>query len=671
MMTFLAPVGFVAGLSLIGIILLHMRRQVPATRSVPSLRFWTPAKRDDLERTKLRKPPLSWLLLLQLLAALALTIALARPVSSGILGEFGGHTDPRHQIAILDGSTSMQALIALGTDQTRFTAARGKVVDLLDSWQPGDITTVLVAGSQIQTYTATDQQQANTLRHFFGKLAPPGGRADMNAALRLAGDLVLPDRANQITMITDGAVTVDPAIAAGISAPISLDDVGTGSETTNDAITDISARTDPTQRDHLRLAFTVSHFSDASATVPYTVQSDGNDLANSTVTLGPDESRQIELSIPADASAVNVSIPQQDILLADNSASLQLQRDALSQLNVMLVTDNPGDVQRALDAIPGTHVDTFPGSTPGLKAVSAGYDLAVFEGITPAADDLPSIPMVLFQPPPLGDTFAIDGSMSAPTIDKVDAGASILNGVDLAGVTFSDVPTYTLPAGATEIVGGLAADGTSGPLIWQGTLGGESYVATSFTTQSSNIGDRVAFPILMARTVQSLTKAQIPGALALGDPLVYSPSGDVVSLKIDTPSRGSETIAIPTSGASALDRTITFTDTSDSGVYTIHELAADGSTLRQGSFVVNAGQRQESNLQPNPSLASSISQASASSGTTGSGAADHSDLWPLLVAGALAAIVLEWLLVARRGGRRPSFEAPAATTTPGAEGGRS
>ncbi|HWK80677.1 MAG TPA: vWA domain-containing protein [Thermomicrobiales bacterium] len=676
----LAPLGLLAGLSLAVIVLLHMRRQVPATRRVSSLRFWTPASRDDLERSRLRKPPFSWMLLLQLLAAAAITIALARPFTDGVLGAFASRTDPRHDIVILDGSTSMQAVTGLNATRTRFDDARATVIGLLDEWQPGDITTLLVVGTSTRTFSAANQQQADDLRARLRTMTVPGGRADINAALRLAGNLTLPDRDNRITLVTDGAIAVDPAIVGAIRAPVTLDLVGGNGDTTNDAITAISSRADTSGSGNVLVAFTVSHFADAAATVPYTVTSDGKEIVTDVVTLGPNESRQITVSVPGDTPAISVAISQRDILQADNAATLHLERDALSQLAIMLVADNPGSLQRALAVIPGVRVDVYPGNTPGLAALSAGYDLAVFQGVSPTPGDLPAIPMLFFQPQPLDGTFGIQGALTAPTIDTIDAGSPVLADVDLAGVTFASVPAYALTPGANAAdtpqvlvsgVGGsnaatagtpVAASAGGGPLLWQGRLNDQPYIAAAFTPDGSNIAQRVAFPILVANAVSSLTVDQIPAALSLGDPLTYRPSAGATSIAIDPPLGVTETLAIPAATGNAPDdataRQVTFLDTSQTGTYRVRELASDGTTLREGAFVVNAGQIQESNLRPNPDLASALA-ASSPQGTSAGVASGKTEIWSLVAAVALALIVLEWIVALRRAGRRPK---PAAET---------
>jgi hypothetical protein len=667
----LAPIGLLAGISLGVIVLLHMRRQVPGTRRVSSLRFWAPATRDDLERSRLRRPPFSWLLLLQLLAAAALTIALARPFTNSVLSAFAGRTDPRHEIVILDGSTSMQAVIDLTGTETRFDQARARASAILDDWQPGDITTLIVVGTTTQTFTAANQQQADALRSRLRKLAVPGGRANINSALRLAGNLVLQDRSNRITLLTDGAVAVDPAIVGSLGAPVTLERIAGRGDLANNAITAISSRSDPARPGDLLVAFTLSHFADEAASVPYSMNADGKEIANDVITLGPDESRQVTISVPGDTPAVTVSIAQRDVLQSDNTAAIHLERDALSQRAIMLVSDNPGSLQRALEVVPGARVDLYPAGTPGLAALSRGYDLAVFSGVSPSADDLPAIPMLFFQPQPIEGVFGIQGAVGAPAIDTVDAGSPVLADVDLAGVTFGTVPVYTFPAASDTarpqvLVGGAGqapgtgdagtpvATGTATPLLWQGTLNDQPYLAAAFVPDDSNIAQRVAFPILVANAVSSLTVDQIPAALSLGDPLTYRPSAGAESLAVDLPNGTAMTLPVPASSGGdggTISRQVTFLNTNQTGTYRIQELAADGSAVRQGAFVVNAGQLQESNLRPNPDLADAL--AAATSPSVAAQVAGHqAEIWTLAAALAMVLIAVEWVVALRRAPRR-------------------
>ena len=84
-MSFLAPLGLAALIGVPLIILFHMRHFTPIERPVPTLRFWLAAEPTRTDDSRFRLPPLSLLLVLQLLAVGLLGLALARPAVSDAL----------------------------------------------------------------------------------------------------------------------------------------------------------------------------------------------------------------------------------------------------------------------------------------------------------------------------------------------------------------------------------------------------------------------------------------------------------------------------------------------------------------------------------------------------------------------------------------------------------
>ena len=121
----LAPMGLVALVGVIAIIVAHMRRQVPPSVTLPSLRFWTAAPVQPADRRRLRRPPLTWPLALQVVAAALLALALARPALPSLPGLATERTEPQHTIVLLDGSTSMLAVPAEGAG-TKWDEARAE-----------------------------------------------------------------------------------------------------------------------------------------------------------------------------------------------------------------------------------------------------------------------------------------------------------------------------------------------------------------------------------------------------------------------------------------------------------------------------------------------------------------------------------------------------------------
>lgn len=639
---FLAPAGLIALVAAAIVIVIHMRRRTPPVRTLPSIRFWPVAPEDHAERSRLRRPPLTLPLILQVLAATLIALALARPVVDGVAGLAGQRSAPEHAIVILDGSTSMRAVEGPGSETSRWELAIRDLDRHFNAWQPGDVTTVIVTGGRLQSFSGSTARQVDDIRAMFTKMAPPGGRADIDAALTLAADLLLPDRANRLVVITDGAVHANPAVAAAVRAPIELRPVGEpGRAAPNLAVTSIGARALPGRNDQQRLAFTLASFGDEAVRAPYTVQADGVDVVTETLDLAPGASRSVEVNLPPGATNASVAVQTLDVQAVDNRATVQLSSAGLSALDILLLSDAPGSLERALSVIPDARVETFATTTPGLAALAVPYDLVVFEGFSPPADDVPARPMLFVRPQQIGETFAIEGVMSAPEIDQLQAGDPILDGVDLAGVTFGETPRYRVGAGDRVLVGGASADGR-GPLIWRGSVADQPTVALAFDLAASNIGQRVAFPVLVSRIVADLTVSGLPGTVVIGEPVVYAPSRDASRVTFRNPAGRVATLDV-SGDEVAIRNDVTFDDTGLAGVYAVQEFRDDGQVVGEGSFVVNAGHPEESNLRPVGGLAESLRGGSELTSRPAA-ATGASELWPVLGAVALLLVVAEWLV---------------------------
>src|SRR5438552_9674383 len=100
-MTFLLPLGLLALLTLPLIIVLHLLRERRRRVAVPSLLHWLNVPRRR-EGERIRRLPLTLLLLLHLLIAALLGLALGRPQLAGALNGAA-----RQTVIVLDTSTSM------------------------------------------------------------------------------------------------------------------------------------------------------------------------------------------------------------------------------------------------------------------------------------------------------------------------------------------------------------------------------------------------------------------------------------------------------------------------------------------------------------------------------------------------------------------------------------
>src|SRR5690349_18186769 len=176
-MTFLLPLGLLALLTLPVILLLHLLRERRRRVAVPSLLHWQNLPRKH-EGERIRRIPLTLLLLLHLLVAALIGLALGRPQLVGALG--GG----ARQIAIIvDTSTSMAARAGAST---RFALARERARAALSGLDSGDRAILIAAGPTARVIASGSAGDLDILLAALDQLRPGGTGTDVDGALTLA-----------------------------------------------------------------------------------------------------------------------------------------------------------------------------------------------------------------------------------------------------------------------------------------------------------------------------------------------------------------------------------------------------------------------------------------------------------------------------------------------------
>jgi hypothetical protein len=115
--TFLSPLGLVALLSVVPLLVLYLVRPDPTRFRLPTLEFLTASEETATDRPALRRLRRNLLLLLQLLVLVCVALALASPYVT-VLGE----TQVEETVLVVDDSASMTVTDADG--RSRFAAAR-------------------------------------------------------------------------------------------------------------------------------------------------------------------------------------------------------------------------------------------------------------------------------------------------------------------------------------------------------------------------------------------------------------------------------------------------------------------------------------------------------------------------------------------------------------------
>lgn len=603
-MTFLFPLGLLALLAIPIIVVLHLLRERRRRVVVPSLMHWlnVPRRRDA---QRVRRLPLTLLLLLHLLAAALIALALGRPQLAGVLG------GARQLAVVLDTSTSMAARDGAAT---RFAQAQGRARALLRGLAAGDRAVLIAAGPAARVVAAGEAADAAGLLAALDALQPGGTGADIPGALALAQASLDGARRREIVVLTDdGPSGANAALPAAVAADLSWQAVGAAQP--NRALVALAARP---WGANVQVYARVANYSSAPFATALTLFADDRPLGVRQIALAADGETELTWTLPAGAASLRAAFDGQDALPEDDEARLRLSQ--ARPLAVRLVSDRPDVLRRALAAIPGARVAVLAPAEyrPAVGADAPG--LTVFDGFLPP--EWPTGAILAVNPPP-GGALDVAGDARPASGPLVRHGA-LFDGLSLDGVSFGPLRQLTPPEWAAPLL-----EQGGAPLIVRGRTGGHEIAIWAFDPAATSLPSRLAFPLLVARSVRDLAPPPLPQSLLAGAALALRPDARATELRLRAPDGSAA--SLPAAPQLTLDRL------TQPGVYQIDERAGDA-TLYSGYVAVNAGAAIESDLRPRPVPAI----ASAAISPQAPARPQARDLWPWLALGALALLLLEW-----------------------------
>ncbi len=228
-MSFLSPLAFALTALVLPLVLLYFLKIRRRERRVPSLLLWDPSLRDREASAFFQRLQRDPLLILQILALLALAIALARPAAT-VMGE-----GARKVVVVLDTSASMKAH---DVGPSRFDVARAEAVQLVRRLGEGAEVMIIETGVQPKVTAALgrDRQRALTA---LGQAQARDLPTRLGEAVRTARALVGADPRAEIHVFTDGAFA--PPSDQAVADP-RIRWVGVGRRSWNVGITSLAIR---------------------------------------------------------------------------------------------------------------------------------------------------------------------------------------------------------------------------------------------------------------------------------------------------------------------------------------------------------------------------------------------------------------------------------------------
>jgi len=591
------------------IVLLYMVRSRYRRRNVSSIMLWRSVRRDLEARQRLRLPPLSILMLLQLLAIGAGTVALTRPALPA--------EDRTHLVILIDVSASMQSA---DVSPSRFEVAIHRARQAIQRIEPGDQVSLVQVGSApslvVSSSDITEVQAA--LDH----LRPGTAYANAAAALELADTLINETGGQGLAyLLSDGAFG-GPFYPPQISIPVEFAPIGSDGQ--NQGITAVDVRPDMDASGRWSAFARVTNHSDSEARLVAMATADDLLLDRMEITLGPGESSDLSFALPPETRAFGLNIETHDIFQGDDRVEVQLGMP--KPRKVLLVSREAGPIERVLKTLPELSITTV---LPESYQSAGGADLVILDGFIPQT--LPDADLLILNPPvdSPGLVTQIVGAEAAVLRSRV--GNPLIDSVDLQSLRLGQMVRLETPIWARAIV-----EGQQGPLILQGERSGRRIVIFNFDWMLFDLPRMQAFPLLLSNAIDQLNPTMLPGKVQPGNAVQLRPMADSTEAIVELPD-GSRRSLTFNEGA------ISFGETQQVGRYTVKWKGARLGDVYSG-FNVNVDSAAESDVTPQVHL---LGRDRITRGY--SPPVPGLQLWPFLALLLLAILSAEWSYFSRRG----------------------
>jgi uncharacterized membrane protein len=608
-MSFLAPFALAFFALSVPLVLLYFLKVRRRERMVSSLLLWHTSVRDREASTFFQRLHRDPLLLLQLLALLALALALARPVAT-VMGQ-----GARKIVVVLDTSASMKAR---DVSPSRFEAARAGAASLVRGLGEGAEVMVIEAGAQPKVTAALARHRERALAAI--RAAQPHDLPTrVQEAVRTARALVAAEPRAEIHVFTDGAYTLpqSPDIA---DPRVRWIGVGRGGQ--NVAITSLSIRKNYYGAFDYQAFVSLVNYSAEPQTFGFRLEIDGQSIAEKDVTLEPSVRRSVVLPFSHNGGGtVTARLKVDDDLAVDNVAYAVLPPPR--KIAVMLVSAGNLFLEKVLTTDPQVSLDV---RTPDQYQGGMGdADVVVLDSVTPPRVGAGRFVFVNVVPPDV--PLEVLGRLERPTIMDWDRSHPVMRHVEFAKVTIEDAMRIRPLAAGRPVV-----EAMGGPLVYALEEPDRKALFVGFDLFKTDFPLRIAFPLVLSNTLRWLHPAGLDQAsfqFATGQPILLPAPHGVTTVTVTTP--GGRTVQ-----GRVTRGMVSFTETDETGIYTL------ATSRGETRVAANLADADESNLVPHP-----LPVASAH-GPAAAPVPVQRELWPLFVTLALLFLAVEGALYWRR-----------------------
>jgi Ca-activated chloride channel homolog len=490
----LLPIFAVAGLAVVGLYILKLRRRPVA---VPFEKLWERILKDK-EATSLfsrLKRILSLLLQLLILAALVLALGDPRTAVEVVKG--------RTLVVLVDTSASMKTHDENG--KSRLEAAKDKLKELVKGLGASD--RMLIASMDaVVTPMSPLTSDTGTLDDAVTRLEAVDCRADFARGLRYALDTLRSTREPEIVVVSDGGLSeARDALGVVHLSDAKLSYVAVGKTRRNTAITQFAVRRYPLDKARYEVMIEVQNLGEKEEDVELSLYGDdvlvdltklhlkaGERLPRFYPSLGG-ASRTLEARLGLAPAPVPNAKPELDDLQADDKAFAVLPERRRSKILAV----SPGNTYLEAALLLDEYLDvtvTTPDKAPALLGAQK-FDVAIYDGVTPSLR--PGLP-TLYLDMREGGPIKIDTKkpMQEPGFDVLERKHPILRwtALDNVGIAYA---FKLIPSEGDKVVGASS----EGAIIVAGQRQGTKFVGVGFDVRQSDFPLRIAWPVFLLNTI--------------------------------------------------------------------------------------------------------------------------------------------------------------------------
>ncbi len=628
------------------IVLLYFLKLKRQPLEVPSTFLWHKSIEDLRVNSIWQRMRKNLLLLLQLLLIAIAILALVRP------GWRGSKLEGDRFIFLVDTSASMSA-----TDlkPTRLEEAKRRVGELIDQMASGDVA-MIISFSDTARVEQLFTDNHRELQRGLAAIRPTNRTTQIGEALRVAAGLANPGRSVEIeTQVSEGMPATLYVMSDGKFPDVEGFSLGNLKpvfvpmgkvEAPNIAITAFSTRRREDQKDHLQAFARLDNFGSETVTAQVELFRDDALLDADKVELKPHGSGGVVFELGDMHTGVLKlkSHPGGELALDDEAWAAI---DPPAKCKVLLVSPGDDALELALNTESALELAEVEIGKPDVlntkeylaKAASGYYALVIYDQCQPK--EMPQADTLFIGRLPPGTSWTAGPKIPAPQIIDVETAHPLMQLIDLGNVKFAEGIALKPPAGGTVLI-----DSHAGPLLAIAPRDGfEDAVLGAEIVGFDEKGERFAntdWPLRLSFPVFVLNALTYFGGSATAAAASNVQPGHSVTLR-SASSVDKISIRTPSGKSVSLKRehaeTFNFSGTDELGIYQVDE-----PKQQPRRFAVNLFDSSESNIDARPEIRIGYTEVKGKADWGGA----RSELWKLLLLGALGVLCLEWYIFNRR-----------------------